>query len=153
MPITDLLERNCKLYGDDVAVVVAEDEVAAARAARLVKVEYEAYPFVLDVQEAMKPGAILLNVGRGSAIDQQALMKALESGHLGGAALDVTETEPLPASDPLWDMPDLIITPHVSGNDSLSHTTDMIVDMFIEDLRLYVEGRPMLRVMDRKKGY
>lgn len=102
---------------------------------------------------SMKPGAILLNVGRGSAIDQQALMKALESGRLGGAALDVTETEPLPASDPLWDMPNLIITPHVSGNDSLSHTTDMIVDMFIEDLKLYVEGRPMLRVMDRKKGY
>lgn len=103
--------------------------------------------------QAMKPGAILLNVGRGSAIDQEALIKALESGHLGGAALDVTETEPLPAADPLWDMPNLIITPHVSGNDSLSHTTDMIIDMFIEDLKLYAEGRPMLRVMDRKKGY
>ncbi|MCL1788620.1 MAG: D-2-hydroxyacid dehydrogenase, partial [Defluviitaleaceae bacterium] len=63
---------------------------------------------------AMKPGAMVINVGRGSAIDQVALAEMLASGHLGGAALDVTMPEPLPKDSPLWDMPNVIITPHIS---------------------------------------
>ena len=67
---------------------------------------------------ACKPGALLVNVARGGVIDQAALAEALASGHLGGAGLDVTDPEPLPASDPLWDAPGLIITPHYAGGGS-----------------------------------
>lgn len=63
----------------------------------------------------LKEGAVLVNVGRGSTVDEEALVEALESGRLAGAALDVTATEPLPAESPLWDQPTLLITPHVAG--------------------------------------
>lgn len=102
---------------------------------------------------AMKPGAILLNVGRGTAIDQQALCQALESGHLGGAGLDVTDPEPLPPESPLWTMGNVVLTPHISGNDSLDYTTETILDLFIENLSHYVKGEPMHNVIDRKIGY
>ena len=72
--------------------------------------------FDLERMKKMKPGAILINVGRGSLIPGEALKKMLVEGHLGGAILDVTEEEPLPADSPLWDLPNLLITPHVSGN-------------------------------------
>ena len=102
---------------------------------------------------AMKPGAILLNIGRGTAIDQQALCQALESGHLGGAGLDVTDPEPLPPESPLWTMGKVVLTPHISGNDSLDYTTETILDLFIENLSHYVKGEPMHNVIDRKIGY
>lgn len=102
---------------------------------------------------AMKPGAILLNIGRGTAIDQQALCQALESGHLGGAGLDVTDPEPLPPESPLWIMGNVVLTPHISGNDSLDYTTETILDLFIENLSHYVKGEPMHNVIDRKIGY
>ena len=102
---------------------------------------------------AMKPGAILLNIGRGTAIDQQALCQALESGHLGGAGLDVTDPEPLPPESPLWTMGNVVLTPHISGNDSLDYTTETILDLFIENLSHYVKGEPMHNVIDRKIGY
>lgn len=101
----------------------------------------------------MKNGAVLLNIGRGTAVDQQALYEELKSGRLGGAALDVADPEPLPPEHPLWDLENLILTPHVSGNDSLDHTTDTIIDLFLENLRLYSEGKPMHHVIDRKVGY
>lgn len=65
---------------------------------------------------ALKPGAVFVNVGRGATVDEAALLDALESGQLRAAAVDVTATEPLPASDPLWDAPNLLITPHIAGN-------------------------------------
>ena len=102
---------------------------------------------------AMKPGAILLNIGRGTAIDQQALCQALESWHLGGAGLDVTDPEPLPPESPLWTMGNVVLTPHISGNDSLDYTTETILDLFIENLSHYVKGEPMHNVIDRKIGY
>lgn len=102
---------------------------------------------------AMKPGAILLNIGRGTAIDQQALCQALESGHLGGAGLDVTDPEPLPPESPLWTMGNVVLTPHISGNDSLDYTTETILDLFIENLSHYVKGEPMHNVIDRQIGY
>lgn len=103
--------------------------------------------------EAMKTGAILVNVGRGSAVDENALLRALDSGKLYGAALDVTETEPLPESDPLWSYDNVIITPHISGNDSLDHNTDTIIDMFLANLHAYAKGETMHNVIDRKRGY
>ena len=97
--------------------------------------------------------AYVVNVGRGSAIDQQALGDALRIGRLAGAALDVMTPEPLPADDPLWDCPNLIITPHVSGNMSLGLTCDIDVDMFCADLERYAAGKPLHNLVDRIRGY
>lgn len=103
--------------------------------------------------KAMKKGALLLNIGRGTAIDQEALIDVLRSGHLGGAALDVAYPEPLPQDSPIWELDSMILTPHVSGNDSLDHTTETIINIFIENLKLYTAGKPLNNVIDRKIGY
>lgn len=102
---------------------------------------------------ALKPGAYVLNVGRGTAIDQPALIRALEAGHIAGAALDVTDPEPLPPEHPLWNAPNLIVTPHVSGNMSLSHTCDLLLTLFMDNLERYAKGEPLKNVVDRKAGY
>lgn len=95
----------------------------------------------------------VVNVGRGSAIDQNALVEALMQRKLAGAALDVMTPEPLPADDPLWDCPNTIITPHVSGNMSLGLTCDIDVDMFCADLARYAAGEPLANLVDRTRGY
>ena len=97
--------------------------------------------------------AIVINVGRGSAVDQTALMEALNSGKLAGAALDVMEPEPLPQDHPLWDTPNLILTPHVSGNMTLGYTCERNVELFCEDLARYAAGLLPLRLVDRSRGY
>ena len=94
-----------------------------------------------------------MNVGCGTAIDEDAIADALESSHLGGAALDVFKTEPLPSDSRLWKIPNLLITPHVAGNLTLKHTLDKNVDMFCEDLENFLEGRKMKYEVDRKRGY
>ena len=101
----------------------------------------------------MKPGSILMNVGRGSAVDLAALDELLRSGHLGGAAIDVTEPEPLPPDHPLWTAPHALITPHISGNTSLPLTCEIIVDIFLDNLERYVQGRPLQHLVDLKAGY
>ena len=101
----------------------------------------------------MKKDALLLNIGRGTALDQDALIQVLQKGLLGGAALDVASPEPLPPENPLWDMGNVILTPHVSGNDSLDYTTDTILSQFLENLPLFAAGQPMHHVIDRKIGY
>lgn len=98
-------------------------------------------------------GAYVINVGRGSAIDEDALAESLESGHLAGAALDVFRTEPLPPGSPLWKTRNLLITPHVSGIMMLPYTRDKNVELFLEDLRNYMEGKPLRRLVDRTLGY
>ena len=101
----------------------------------------------------MKQGSLLLNVGRGTAVDTEALILALKSKHIGGAALDVTDPEPLPADSPLWQMENVIITPHVSGNQTLELTNDLIVGKFVKYLADYIAGRPFERVVDKQLGY
>ncbi|MBQ8162194.1 MAG: D-2-hydroxyacid dehydrogenase [Clostridia bacterium] len=98
-------------------------------------------------------GAFLVNVGRGSALDEEALCALLRSGRLGGAALDVFDTEPLPEHSPLWSCPRLHITPHVAGNMTLSFTRAQIVRQFLENLDRYGRGEELLHVVDRKRGY
>ncbi|MCR5340540.1 MAG: D-2-hydroxyacid dehydrogenase [Saccharofermentans sp.] len=98
-------------------------------------------------------GAYIVNVGRGTAIDEDALADALDSGRLAGAALDVFKTEPLPDDSRLWNTPNLLITPHVAGNLTLDHTMDRNVEMFCEDLLSYAGGLKMKHVVDRKRGY
>ena len=98
-------------------------------------------------------GAYIVNVGRGSAIDEEALADNLENDHLAGAALDVFQTEPLPADNRLWKTKNLLITPHVAGNMTLAYTKDKNVQMFIEDLKNFAEGKPLRYLVDRKLGY
>lgn len=97
--------------------------------------------------------ALVVNVGRGTAIDQDALVEALNTGAIGGAALDVMTPEPLPRDHPLWTARNTILTPHVSGNMTLGCTCDQNVDLFCENLRRYAAGVPLLGVVDRQKGY
>jgi len=101
----------------------------------------------------LRPDAYIVNVGRGSAIDQEALMDALNGGRLAGAALDVMVPEPLPQDHPLWNTKNLILTPHVSGNMTLGYTCDINVEMFCADLANYAAGRPLKGLVDRKRGY
>ena len=110
---------------------------------------------VLETGERLvgKPGAILLNVGRGTAVDGEALAAAVHSGQLSGAGLDVTDPEPLPPEHPLWAEPNVIITPHVTGGFSLPKTLDNIVDIFAHNLRRYAAGQPLDNQMDRRTQY
>lgn len=98
-------------------------------------------------------GAYVVNVGRGTAVDQDALIDALESGHLAAAALDVVVPEPLPASHPLRRAKNLLLTPHVAGNMTLGYTCEKNVAMFCADLENYAAGRPLAHLIDRKRGY
>lgn len=110
---------------------------------------------ILDARRmALLPeGACVINVGRGTALDQDALIAALDSGHLAGAALDVTVPEPLPADHPLRKAKNLLLTPHVAGNMTLAYTRRKCIDLFLEDLDNYAAGRPLKRVVDRKRFY
>ena len=98
-------------------------------------------------------GAYIVNVGRGSAIDEEALADALESEHLAGAALDVFQTEPLPQGNRLWKTKHLVITPHVAGNMTLPYTKDKNVEMFLEDLNNFTKNKALRYLVDRKLGY
>ncbi len=99
----------------------------------------------------MKRGAILINVARGPLVVESALVEALESGHLAGAGVDVTEQEPLPPSSPLWDLPSVIITPHVGGQ-SATRIDDM-TNFFCENLRRWLSGEPLLNLIDKRLGF
>jgi phosphoglycerate dehydrogenase-like enzyme len=101
--------------------------------------------------EAMKLGGVLINIARGATVDEEALVRALREGHLGGAALDVTASEPLPASSPLWDMDNVLLCPH-SGSNVDSEDRELI-NLFCDNLRRYLAGKPLLNVLDRKLLY
>jgi phosphoglycerate dehydrogenase-like enzyme len=100
---------------------------------------------------SMKPGAVLINIGRGQLVDEAALVESLQSGHLGGAALDVFETEPLPTASPLWDLPNVLVTPH-SMSTALDEN-EWLVDLFCDNLRRYLAGQSLRNVFDRARGY
>ncbi|MBQ7491694.1 MAG: D-2-hydroxyacid dehydrogenase [Clostridia bacterium] len=106
-----------------------------------------------DILSAMKPGAYVINVGRGTAVDQQALCDALVLGKLAGAAIDVAVPEPLPKDHFLWDAPNLLITPHVSGNMSLAKTCELVIQIFLRNLSHWQNHEPMEHLVDRKRGY
>jgi phosphoglycerate dehydrogenase-like enzyme len=98
-----------------------------------------------------KRGAYFFNVGRGKSVVQEDLVAALMSGQIAGAGLDVTDPEPLPADDPLWKLPNVILTPHVAVESDLGYTVRFAV--LKENLRRYVAGEKMLSVVDVAKGY
>ena len=101
----------------------------------------------------MRSDAVLVNVGRGNAIVQADLIEALTNGTISGAALDVFEKEPLKEDDPIYDCPNLVMTPHVSGSIIMEHTLKRTCEIFCEELANYLEGRPMGHIVDPDKGY
>ncbi|MBQ9075187.1 MAG: D-2-hydroxyacid dehydrogenase [Mogibacterium sp.] len=97
--------------------------------------------------------AYFINVGRGTTVDQDALVRALNEGRIAGAALDVVRTEPLPQDDPLWTTRNLILTPHTSGDMGLEYTNDVTAEFFCENLRRYAEGEKLINIVDPAAGY
>jgi len=101
----------------------------------------------------MKKSAILINVGRGNAVVTDDLCKALNEGIIAGAAVDVTDPEPLPADHPLWDAPNIVITPHTSGQYHLPETFERIVRLAAENLKAFITGKPLKSLVDFNTGY
>ena len=99
----------------------------------------------------LKPGSLLVNVARGPLVVEDALIAALRSGHLAGAAVDVTATEPLPATSALWELPQVIITPHVGGQSA--RRIDNMTDFFCENLRRDQAGEPLRNLVDKRLGF
>ena len=106
-----------------------------------------------EVIAAMDPRTIVVNCGRGATVDQEALVDALREGRLAGAVLDVFAVEPLPADSPLWDMDNVIVTPHISGHDDDPINAGAIFDILSDNLRRYISGEPLTHVVDRTRGY
>lgn len=101
---------------------------------------------------SMQKGAYFVNVGRGAAVDERGLVGALREGHLSGAALDVFEVEPLPQESPLWELDNVIISPH--STDNLPGVTNKLqTDLFCENLRRYLDGEPLVNVLDKELLY
>jgi phosphoglycerate dehydrogenase-like enzyme len=99
----------------------------------------------------MKPSAYLINIARGALVDQAALVAALRERRLAGAALDVLDPEPLPAESELWNLPNVLITPHVSS--ASEHFARRAADLFLDNLGRYLRGEPLRNVVSRDKGY
>jgi len=107
--------------------------------------------FDADVFAAMRPTARFVNVGRGSTVDEAALVTAIREGRLAGAALDVFEEEPLPEDSPLWDLPGVVVSPHMSGD--FAGWREALVELFVDNLRRYLTGEPLRNVVDKGRGY
>jgi phosphoglycerate dehydrogenase-like enzyme len=103
------------------------------------------------VLEAMKPSAYLINIARGAIVDEKALITAVSQQKIGGAALDVFEEEPLPSSSPLWELENVIISPHISGN--IDDYPDKAAEVFIANLKRYLEKKPLFNQLNRDLGY
>ena len=101
----------------------------------------------------MKSTARIVVTSRGRLVDHNALVAALKSGAIAGAGLDTTIMEPLPADNELWDLPDVIITPHIAGNSEQEMLDRRTVGLFADNLRRYVSGQPLINVVDKQRQY
>jgi phosphoglycerate dehydrogenase-like enzyme len=99
----------------------------------------------------LKPTAVLINIGRGALVDEDALVRALQENRLAGAALDVFRAEPPPQESPLWDMPNVIVSPHSAS--TVTQENARIIELFCDNLRRYIRGQPLRNVLDMKKLY
>ncbi|MFW5689118.1 MAG: D-2-hydroxyacid dehydrogenase [Spirochaetota bacterium] len=99
----------------------------------------------------MKRGGVIINIGRGGTIDEAAMIEALRSGQLRAAGLDVFETEPLPEDSPLWDMENVLLTPHYSG--LTPHYNERVFEIFVDNLERFQKGEPLRNVVDKRLGY
>lgn len=99
----------------------------------------------------LKRGAYILQMSRGGIVDEAALVDALEEGHVAGAGLDVTATEPLPVGDPLWTAPNVIVTPHTSASSEL--TTELVWSILSENVGRFMRGEPLMNLVDKRRGW
>ena len=104
-----------------------------------------------SVLRAMRPTAYFVNISRGGVVDEDALIRALQEGWIAGAGLDVFRQEPLPPESPFYDLPNVILTPHISG--ASAAYDDRASDLFAENLRRYLAGEPLLNLVDKQRGY
>lgn len=104
-----------------------------------------------EVLAAVKPGITVVNVGRGTTVDEPALIEALRDGRVGLAVLDVTQTEPLPHDSPLWELPNVLIAPHTAAISP--HEPRRIAELFAENARRFLDGEPLLNVVDTHEFY
>ena len=102
--------------------------------------------------QSLKPGAGIVNVGRGSVMDYDALADLLVSGYLSGAVIDVFEQEPLPAESPLWSAPNFVVTPHVSADDGDNYVP-ITLDLFFTNMQRYLAGEELLNIVRPELGY
>ena len=100
---------------------------------------------------AMKTTAYLVNIGRGSTMDEEALIRALQEGWIAGAGLDVFASEPLPPDSPLWEMDNVIVSPHYAGQ--TNHYDERAIEIFLDNLDRYLSGEPLINVVDKRLGY
>jgi phosphoglycerate dehydrogenase-like enzyme len=111
-----------------------------------------AQPVITEaVLASMKKSAVLINVARGGVVDEAALITALSQQKIAGAALDVFTEEPLPSTSPLWNLENVILSPHISGNNTRYH--EKIAALFAENLQRYLENQPLMNLYNRKRGY
>ncbi|MEE8046022.1 MAG: D-2-hydroxyacid dehydrogenase [Dehalococcoidia bacterium] len=106
-----------------------------------------------DELALMKPTARIVVTSRGRLVEHNALVAALKSGQIAGAGLDTTIVEPLPADNELWDLPNVIITPHIAGNSEQELLDKRTVDIFAENIRRYVSGQPLINIVDKELQY
>jgi phosphoglycerate dehydrogenase-like enzyme len=144
--------------GDDVFESIAGTDglVAAAGWADYVVDALPATPatrhlFDASVFGSMRRNARFINVGRGTTVVEGALIDAIREERIGGAALDVFEREPLPSDSPFWELPNTIVSPHMSGD--FEGWLEAVVRLFVENLRRFAAGRPLLNVVDKREGY
>ena len=107
--------------------------------------------FSAELLEAMRPGSFYASVGRGNTTDEPALIRLLQAGHLGGAVLDVTAIEPLPADNPLWTLPNVLLTQHTGGGQPLEDEGK--ADVLLRNLENLRHGRPLENLVDLSRGY
>jgi D-2-hydroxyacid dehydrogenase (NADP+) len=100
---------------------------------------------------SMKPTAYLINIARGSLIDEESLVRALEEKRIAGAGLDVFAREPPPAESPLWGFPNVIISPHIAGG--MEDYVERATGVFVENLRRYIQGKKLINIVDKERGY
>jgi phosphoglycerate dehydrogenase-like enzyme len=100
---------------------------------------------------SLKPSAYFVNVARGPIVDEEALAKALREGWIAGAGLDVFTVEPLPPSSPLWELPNIVIYPHIAGEREDYH--QLAIELFGKNLHRYLAGRELFNLIDKEKGY
>ena len=107
--------------------------------------------FGVEEFKAMKPGAFLVHISRGGIVDEAALLQALNEKRIAGAAIDVFQQEPLPATDPLWKAPNIILTPHVSGFSP--KYKERAGEMFADNLKRYLHGEPLMNQYKPERFY
>ena len=147
-PVEPRLDRVLGPGIEDLHALLAESDVVVLAAPLTPETENMIDDAALA---AMKPGAWLINVARGRLVDEGALLRALREGRIGGAALDVFREEPLGPAAPLWDVPNLLVTPHTAW--SSARVLDRSVELFCDNLRRFSAGEPLRNVVDPAAGY